>query len=278
MFPLVSARRALRISRMREMLLGLCICTSATAAAEPRPLCPDRPGLGTPACTVAPGVVVGELGLADWTRDTTTEARSDALIAGSLLVRVGLTETLEAQLGWDAAGHVRTRDRQSGAVARAARPGDITLALRRNLRNPDGTGFALAVMPYATLPAGRAPVGAGDWGAGVSLPVSVALTDALSLAFTPQFDAAVDGDGAGRHLGFGTVTGLGFALSDTVGVATELALYRDRDPDGASTAVVGGLSAGWQPTDTLQFDIGVNIGLTATSPDAQIYFGVATRF
>src|SRR5690349_18301682 len=79
-------------------------------AAPARDLCPDRPGLGTPACTLDAGRVVVELGLGDWTRDTTGPVRSDTIIAGDTLVRIGLNDSLEAQIGWTAYGHVRTRD------------------------------------------------------------------------------------------------------------------------------------------------------------------------
>lgn len=258
---------------------GMWWLASAPAwAGEARDLCPDRPGLGTPACTVAPGTVVGELGLADWTRDSDSAARTDTAMAGEALVRIGLTDSLEMQAGWTAYGHVRTRDRLTGRTNRASGVGDVTLALRQNLRNPDGSGLSFAVMPYVTLPVGGTAIGAGDWSAGLIMPVSFALTGRVSLALTPEVDAEADSDGNGRHLRFGSVAGLGFALTDTLSASTEVALYRDRDPAGHATEALLGLSAGWQPDDATQLDIGVNLGLNANSSDSQVYLGVARRF
>lgn len=248
------------------------------AAQDARELCSDRPGLGTPACTVAPGEVVGELGLADWTREKSAEARIDTVLAGDALVRIGLTPSLEGQIGWTAFGHVRERDRVSGTVAKGADIGDVMLALRQNLRNPDGSGLSVAVMGYASLPVGGAPIGAGDWGAGLLLPVSFELGEGLSLGLTPQIDAAVDSDGEGRHLGFGSVAGLDFALGDSLTVTAEVSLYRDRDPEGHNTQALAGLSVGWRRDDDTQFDAGANLGLNAASPDSQIYLGVTRRF
>lgn len=268
--------RAVR-SVLPFLLIGLLAPLSAKAQ-EARELCPDRPGLGTPACTVAPGEVVGELGLGDWTRDSNRDARTDTLLAGDALGRIGLSESLEGQIGWTAFGHARTRERPGGMVSRQSGVGDVTLALRKNLRNPDGSGLSLAVMPYATLPVGGAPLGAGDWGAGLILPVSADLGQGFSLSLTPQIDAAVDSDGHGRHLSYGSVAGLGFSLSEAISATAEVALTRDHDSAGHSTETLGGFSAGWQLDDDTQIDLGVNLGLNAASPDSEIYFGIARRF
>ena len=53
-----------------------------------RDLCPDRPGLNTPACTVDSGRVQMELSLADWARSREGNVRSDDLAFGDLLVRI----------------------------------------------------------------------------------------------------------------------------------------------------------------------------------------------
>lgn len=260
------------------LLLPLAFLPGAAAAEELRDLCPDRPGLGTPACTVDRGHIVFELGLGDWTRDRQGPVRTDTVQVGDALVRVGLTDSLEAQLGWTAYGHVRVRDRVAGTVGKTSGVGDVTLALRQNLRNPDGSGFSVAVMPYASLPAGGSAIGAGDWGGGLLVPMSFDLSDSVSLGITPQVDAAVDSDGNGRHLGYGSVAGLGFGLSDSVSAAAEVSLYRDRDPAGHGTEALAGLSMGWQPQGDMQFDVGVNLGLNRNSPDAELYFGIARRF
>ena len=259
-------------------LCAACLIAAPARAEEARDLCPDRPGLGTPACTVAPGTVVGEMGLIDWTRESDGAARTDTIAAGDMLLRIGLTGSLEMQAGWTAYGHARTRDKVTGRIGKVSGVGDVTLALRQNLRNPDGSGFSLAVMPYVTLPVGGAPLGAGDWSAGLLVPLSFELNDTVSLALTPQVDAAADGDGDGRHLRFGNVFGLGFALTDSLSASTEIALYRDRDPAGHATEALLGLSAAWQPNDAMQFDVGLNLGLNRESPDSQLYLGVVRRF
>jgi hypothetical protein len=262
---------------MKRLVVALLLLPTA-AFAEDRDYCPARPGLGTPACTIAPGRVSVEMGLADWTRDDGPDMRQDTILIGDTLVRIGLTDSVEAQLGWTAFGHVRTRDKAIGGVDTANRAGDALLGLKVNLRHPDGSGFSAAVQPFVTLPLGRTPVGAGDWGVGVVSPVSFDLGHKLSLQFSPEADAAVDQDGRGRHFAASGTVGLGLAISDTVSGTIEFQELRDDDPSGRTTQALSSISLGWMPRDDWQFDIGAVAGLNRDAPDAELYAGVSRHF
>jgi len=257
-------------------MLATFIGASAAHGQELRPFCPDRPGLGTPACTIDPGHVAVELGALDWTLEKDAATRTDTLVAGDLLVRFGLNDRLEAQIGWTAFGRVRER----GPAGRFSENGvgDVTVALRRNLANPDGSGFSIAAMPYATLPTGNGAIGAGDWSAGLLVPLSYDLPHGLQLGFTGRVEAAADEDRHGRHLAYGGVAGLSAELSDSLSATAELSATRDEDPSGRSTELLAGLSAGWMATDDLQLDVGANIGLNEAAPDVQLYVGISRRF
>jgi hypothetical protein len=263
---------------MRRLLLLLAVAPAPALADDLRDFCPDRPGLGTPPCTIDAGHVAVELGLADWTLERSPDRRTDTIEAGQLLVRVGLTDSLEAQIGWTAFGHVRDRDRTTGSVAQLSGVGDLAVALRQNLVNPDGSGFSAALMPFATLPTGNAAIGAGEWTAGVLLPLSYELDGGVQLGVTAQVEAAADSDRDGRHLAYGGVAGLSLPLSEALGVTVEVAANRDHDPSGHATEWRAGLSAGWMAKDGFQLDAGANIGLSAAAPDLQLYLGVARRF
>jgi hypothetical protein len=253
------------------------LLAAGTARAEDlRDFCPDRPGLGTPACTMDKGHVAVELGLGDWTLTRQGGDREDDTATGDLLVRYGFTSSLEMQVGWTAYAHVRTRS--GNLIARDGGTGDVFVALRQNLHNPDGSGFSIALMPYATLPTGSDGIGAGDWGAGLLVPMSYELPHGLALGLTAEADAAVDADGNGRHFAYSAILGLDVPLADKLGATAELSAGRDEDPSGHSTQLLAGLSAGWTPNDNLQLDIGVNAGLNRDSPDVELYFGVARRF
>lgn len=258
--------------------LPLALWAAPARADELRDYCPERPGLNTPACTIDRGHLSVETGLVDWTRERDPDAVTDTALIGDTLLRYGLTDTLEAQLGWTPLGIVRTRDRIAGGVTHQARAGDVTLGLKANLAHPDGKDLSIALLPSVSIPVGREPIGAGDWGAGLRVPMSVGLTDAVQLIATPEVDAAVDGDGDGRHLAYGGAGGVQIALTKAVSVALEGGAMRDRDPTGHETLAFASASAAWQPRDDLQLDAGVVGGLNRASPDLELYVGISHRF
>jgi hypothetical protein len=253
------------------------LAQDAGSSQEQREYCPARPGLGTPPCTIAPGRVSVETGIADWSRDDTADQRDDTILIGDTLVRVGLSDTIEVQLNWTPFGHSRTRDKVTGAVDKANRVGDVLLGFKANLNHPDGSGFSAAVQPFVTLPVGRSPIGAGDWGAGMVVPVSFDLAPAMNLQFSPEIDAATNEDGHGRHLAYGLVIGLGVSVNDAIGVTFEVAGTRDRDPDGHSSEVYGAASASWTPSDNVQLDVGTTLGLNHDATDLELYFGISRQ-
>ncbi len=258
-----------------SVLAGLML--AVPAAAQERDLCTDRPGLGTPACTVEPGRVVIEAGVADWTREHDATTRTDTLTDADLLLRVGIAEHAEVQLGWTPLGHERERDADR-QVTHATRAGDVTLGFKANLEHPDGSGVAVALLPMVSLPVGRRPIGAGTWGAGLRVPVSIQLADTVYLDLTPEADAAVDEAGGGRHLAYGSAGGVQMGLGRTVTLSLEGQVMRDRDPEGHETIALASTALTWQPRDGLQLDIGAARGLNHASPDVEVYVGVSRRF
>ena len=216
-------------------------------------------------------------GLADWTLDRQPGTREDDISAGDLLVRYGLTDSLEMQVGWTAYTHVRAR---SGNVVEQGRR--HRRRVRRIAPEPARIRTARASRsqscPTRRCRSGSDGIGAGDWGAGLLVPVSYELPHGFALGLTAEADAAVDQDGNGRHLAYSAILGLDVPVSEKVGATVELSAGRDEDPSGHATQLLAGLSAGWTPNDDLQLDVGANLGLNRDSPDLELYFGVARRF
>ncbi|KQM19457.1 transporter [Novosphingobium sp. Leaf2] len=265
----------MRIWDIAAAALALLPCT---AWAAERDYCPDRPGLDTPPCTMAPGTLSLEAGLGDWTLSRDADQRQDLFLTGDLRLRYGFADHAEVQLGWTSLGFSRTRDYTTGQMARETRTGDVTLGVRRNLANPDGSGFSVALAGFVSLPTGRSPVGAGDWGAGALVPISVQVSDTVSLTSTSELDAAVDDDGNGRHLAVGQTVGAAVKLGEKLSAAAEYQITFDRDPSGYTHQQVSGLSLAWQPAKNLQFDAGTILGLDRDANDVELYFGVSRRF
>jgi opacity protein-like surface antigen len=262
-------------------LLAALIWAGAAQAQDKHDLCAERPGLTTNECVIEAGHVQLETGLTDWTLDRQQGDRTDTILFGDSLVRVGVGNGLELRLGWTPFGHVR--ERQDGDVAVDHGIGDVTVGLKQNLidaaKNGD-RGLSLAFLPFATLPAGREPIGAGDWSAGAQMPIGYRFSKALKLEFTPLVEAAVDKDGSGRHLLYSGAAGLKFDLTEKVSLQSEIEVERDDDPDRQErgTQELAGFSVGMQPNDHSQIDLGTTVGLNRKAPDIELYAGFTRYF
>ena len=107
----------------KQLLLAYLLIGSAAAAraADEQPICADRPGKATPTCTVPPGMIQVESGLADWSRDSSGGVRTDGLDIGGTAVKFGFGDRLHLEL--DLPAYVDIRKGPAGL-------GDSALALK----------------------------------------------------------------------------------------------------------------------------------------------------
>ena len=244
-------------------------------------LCAERPGITTNECTIEPGHVQVETALADWTLEKRHGERTDTVLAGDTLLRLGVADGFEIRLGWTPYGHAR--DEQDGMVDRTGGPGDVTIGLKRNVvdaRKHGETGLSFAVIPFATLPVGREPIGDGTWSAGAQLPIGYRVSKTLKFELTPIVEAAADEDGRGRHALYSAAVGAKFDLSKAVNLQVEAEGLRDDDPDRErrGTQALGAVLIGVQPDDGSQLDLGAIVGLDRAAPDIKVSFGVTRWF
>lgn len=245
-----------------------------------RELCTERPGLTTAACTVDPGHVQIEMGIADWERQTDSDERQDQLKFGDMQLRYGVAEQTELQISWPAYVHTATRSYQTGPLERSDGVGDVTLGLKHNFKHPQekANGFAAAVLPYLSLPTGSHGSGDGDWSAGVVVPLSYKFSDLVTLAVSPGVEAAVDEDRSGRHLTYGTAAGLQFSVTEEIRLLPELEVMRDRDPARAATMASAAMSVAWKVAKMTQLDVQGIAGLNKATPDVRLALGISHKF
>lgn len=260
---------------LRRALAATLLLAASPALAEEREFCADRPGLGTPACTLAPGAAMVETGIAAWERTRDAATVADDLTFADVLLRLGVGETTEIQLGLTGRVVQRERDRLSGAVDRVSGIGDGTFALRQSLSGANGP---LAVMAYVSLPIAKRPIGSGEWSGGVMLPLGFDLSDGLSLDFTPQVEFAANGARSGHHMAWGGVVGMTKSLGERLSLTGEFGAMQDDDPDGHSTDARLACSLAWQVARHLQLDFEADVGLSSGAPDHALALGFAWQF
>jgi hypothetical protein len=266
----IDSRRAATIAALLLLTPG-----RPAMAEDAREFCADRPGLGTPTCTLAPGAAVIETGVAGWERSRSAESVDDEITLGDALLRVGLGESTEVQLGLTSHVIQRSRDRASGEVERVSGVGDATLAVRQGLAGPNGP---VAIQAFVTLPVAKRPIGSGAWSAGFLLPASVTLSQGFDLELTPEIDLTPNADRPGRHVAWGGVVGLSRPLTERLSLTGELAAFRDEDPDERSTDARVAASLAWQVAERLQVDFEADLGLSNGAPDHALALGFAWQF
>ena len=244
-----------------------------TARAEDRDFCADRPGRGTPACTLSPGQAMIEVGVIGWDHSADAGGSNDSFNLADTLLRVGVTQQTELQVG--IAGYTRTRARdKTGVLSEQRGIGDGYIAVRQGLAGDNGPA---AIEAFVTLPLGKPPAGAGDWGAGLLLPFGKKLGGGFELALTPEADLAVNASGHGRHPAYGGVIGVSHTLAKDLSATGEVFAFEDNDPDGhAFDARVAG-SLAWQVGKRLQLDFEGDLGVSHAAPKRALMIGFARR-
>lgn len=263
---------------MAKLALMIALALAAVpraASAEDREFCADRPGIGTPPCTMAPGEAMIEVGVGDWERARDADTVEHRAAFGDTLLRVGIADSAEIELGLAGYQRDRVRERASGAVERMRGVGDATLAVRRGIAGPNGP---VAIEGFVTLPLSHAGDGMGRALGGVLLPAKFALPAEFELEVVPEADLAADEESGGRHLFWGGVIGISHDLVKDVAATLELSAYRDDDPSGHGTdsRVAGSLA--WQVGERFQLDVEVDLGLAHGAPDRAVLVGFARRF
>lgn len=255
--------------------LSLSIITTA-AAADEAPICPDRPSKSTGTCTVPTGRVQVETGLIDWSQDRSDGIRTDFVTFGSSLVKYGIGERADIELG--VTPFATQRVRVGGAHATASGFGDLLLRVKYRL-TAESAPIEVALDPFVKLPTAKHDLGNRRVEGGLVVPVSADLgKSGLTLSLDPELDLLADSDGHGRHAAMIQVINLGASLNDRLGVSGELWGQWNWDPartdrqfsaDGAVTYLVN---------RDLQLDAGANFGLNSNTPDVEVYAGISTRF
>jgi len=258
---------------MRKFIGLFLLCfASAAAAAEEDPICADRPGKATPTCTVAPGRTQVEIGLVDWSHDSSAGIRSESFTVGDTAVKFGLTDRLHIEFDLTPFVHARTGSHRVSGV------GDSGIAVKYRVTR-DESPVQVALYPFVKLPTARHSLGNGKVEGGIalladgSIPASQAGWD-----IAPELDIIADADGSGYHLAIAQAASIGVPLSSHVTLSGELWGAWDFDPAGTVRQYSVDAAAAFLLSNDVQLDAGVNLGLNRNTPDVELYSGIALRF
>lgn len=259
------------------ILAGFALAlTGRAAAADQSPICADRPGKATSACTVPVGHWQIETGFADWTLQKGHGERDTSLVFGETTVKYGLTGSADLEV--DVTPWEQATSRFGGSHGSASGMGDVNIIYKQRL-TPADAPVQLLAMPFVKAPTAKHSLGNGKWEGGLLVPIGYAIPKTpLSLALTPEVDWVADGDGHGHHAAMAQVASLGWAVSDKLNLSAEIWGGCDWDPDGTTRQASADAAAAYLLRNNVQLDAGANFGLNRNTPDVELYGGISVRF
>src|SRR5258705_4186687 len=187
---------------IRASLTAMLLCTASAAAAAAAadgdaPICADRPGKSSQACTVPAGHFQFESSFADWTVDKTKDERATALAVGETGFKYGLSD--RSHIDIDVAPWVRTTSRAGEVRDHSSGFGDVQVSYKYRATAAD-SALLVAVSPFVKVPTARRAIGNGKWGSGLIVPIQYAIgKKPLAVSLTPEIDWNADNDGPGHH-------------------------------------------------------------------------------
>lgn len=258
------------------LFAALVLCAARAAAADEPPICADRPGKGTSACTVPAGHWQVETGLADWTLDKLGGERNTSVVIGETTVKYGLTDRSDIEV--DVTPWQRATSSGPGFRDSASGIGDVDVIYKQGLTSSDAP-VQVTLYPFVKIPTAKRSLGNGKWEGGLKLPIGYAIPKSpLSIGLTPEVDWAADADGHGHHAAMVQVASLGWQANDKLNLSAEIWGQWDWDPAGTTRQASADGSVAYLLSNSVQLDAGANFGLNKQTPDVELYAGISKRF
>jgi hypothetical protein len=246
-----------------------------------REMSTDRPDKTESPYTVDAGHFQFEMDLVSYgyDRDTSggSDARTEALAVAPVNLKIGLFNNVDFQVILETYNFVRMIDHAAGTVRKMSGFGDVTTRLKINLWGNDSGPTACAVIPFIKLPTNQDHLGNDAVEGGVIIPLAVQLPLGWDMGAMAEVDGLGDENGGGHYASFINTVTFGHELFGKLyGYAEFFSEVSTEKGERWIGTVDFGLT--YQITPNIQFDTGINIGVTKAAPDFNPFVGLSWRF
>ena len=234
----------------------------------------DRPTKSNSPVTVDAGHFQYESDLFNYTHSNAGGTTTRNYQAFDPVFKYGVTDRVDVELQFN--GYNWYEQNSSGQRSSSSSAGDLVLRSKINLFGNEG-GPAAAIIPYIKFPTAHQPIGNGSTDGGVIVPISYPLPFDVTLLVMPELDIIRNASDGGHHANFTQLLNLSRPLSKTVTLYGEI--YTALGTDHYTPPVYTfDTAVSWSVTDSIQLDVGANIGLNKAAPNLQLYAGISQRF
>ena len=244
------------------------------AAADPAPICTDRPAKANAVCTVPPGEFQVESSAIGWAQSGDGGTRTTLLYVGSSVMKYGVDRRSDLQLGFTP--YLRFKNREAGRQEVISGIGDLTIRYKYRLTDGERP-VQVAIIPFIKVPTAKRGMGNRRVEGGLAFPISFTLSGPVALTLGPEVDVLADGDGAGRHAALINLVNLAATVVPRLTIAGELWSNINFDPAGTARQASADAAVAYALSDRVQIDGGVNAGLTRHTPDIEFYAGFSFK-
>lgn len=268
--------RASKTGRM--ILLGMAVALSPLAGARGygaeglREMTTDRPDATESPFTVNPGHVQLEMDFVNFGRDREAGDEVEEWEAAPFNLRFGVSESFEVGVFVTPFRSVAETP-ATGARVRSEGLGGPVLRAKWNFIGNDGGEVALGLLADVKVPIGERAVSNREWEGAVMLPVAFEIGGGWEGAAMTGMEVVYSDAGEHGVVWSNTITA-GRAIAEKLGMFVELT---SSTGDGTHVAT-GNVGFTFRVHENLQYDAGVNLGLTEAATDAQAFVGMARRW
>lgn len=249
-----------------------------------REMSTDRPDTTESPHTVDAGHLQLELSFVDWTYDRRNDdgVTTRSLAVAPVLIKFGLLNSVDLQIGLDPYTHTRTKDRATGDTDSGDGFGDTLVRVKFNLWGNDAPdesmgGTSLAIMPFVSFPTATSGLGSGQTDWGIIVPLGMELPGGFDLGAMIEFDVSRSEQDDRTVVDFVHTITLGHAIAGDLNGYIEYAGFANLNHDERYRGYFDfGLTYGL--TDDIQLDGGARVGLTRASDDIGLFVGLSMRF
>ncbi|AEI37403.1 MAG: transporter [Zymomonas mobilis subsp. pomaceae] len=240
------------------------------------PICTDRPTKSSAACTVPKGHWQIESDVTNYSESRVGNLNTQTLYATNPTLKYGINSYMDFQVNWIPYTQVWTQDRISKEKHSYGGSGDVIM--RWKTRYYEDDRVSLAIIPYVKAPAAGHNIGNRHWEGGMVAAANIKLPAGFLLTLAPELDIVLNNDNKGMHAAMQNVFNLTHAITPRLNIIAELWSATNFDPTGKTTQYSADSALVYALTDTVQLDIGANVGLNSATPAEQIYLGISKRF
>ncbi len=249
-----------------------------TPRASMREMSADRPDKTESPHTVDAGHIQLELDLWTYTYDQSNpggnELRTDAFTIMPFNFKIGLLDQMDLQFVVETFTHRRMEDRGSDTTIRRSGFGDLITRLKINLWGNDHGKTAGGIMPFVKFPTNH-DLGNDRLEGGVIFPVALDLPSDWGLGTMAEIDYLSESAGNEQLSLIGSIT-VGHAVAGNLGGYVEFfSEIPTAQPSEWVATIDTGLTCRLTPNTGL--DIGVNLGITESADDLNLFTGLTWR-